>query len=133
MKIKFILNLLLIFISGCAGNIHQSYTINEIASNRANLIKLHTPKPINWGVITDAYNEGSIIVVIIESSETDHIKILRSKDEILEKICSSDEVLNIIRKGISYKFIVNHTNKKSIFSLNECYTTALAAPLIIRS
>ena len=61
-----------------------------------------------------------MIFVIIESSEIDYIKIINSKDEIIENICSNKDVLNILESGVSYKFIVKFCNKKSIFPLIEC-------------
>ncbi|WP_167425927.1 type II secretion system pilot lipoprotein GspS-beta [Vibrio campbellii] len=119
---RIILSIILLFActTGCTNHTHQYYIVTEIAKNRANMIKLHTPKPIRWGTITDAYNDNNTIVVIIDSSEEDYINILNSRKEIIRRICSDQDVVNITERGVSYRFIVNHSRKKTIFSLKKC-------------
>ncbi|MFC5076292.1 hypothetical protein VTH8203_01053 [Vibrio thalassae] len=119
---KIILSIIWLFVlaAGCANQEHQNYIVEEMAKNRANIIKSHTPKPVRWGTITDAYNDDDTVVVIIDSSESDYINILNGREEIIERICSNQDVVNIISRGVSYRFIVNHSNKRSIFSLKKC-------------
>ena len=57
MKIILYITLYFVFITGCTNGGHQLYIAENIASNRAKLIKSYTPNPIKWGTIVDSYSE----------------------------------------------------------------------------